>query len=603
MIEVAIVDDGHSEDWTSGLGINLQHSVKVRRNSSTEHQFQHALILSGLFSDHSGGSNMLKANWKARKSRSKTTRLDHPKSHEPCKKKSLEAAQMLQQKKSVQKKIIQYTRRSKKLKSGATNDKQHEIQVVQVFGDVASSFIPAQAAAAVLPDLTSLFVGSVEVQIINQTSSCGKNMEVVDGESSRFARNRSSSVIMQNEDGISTRTKENIQHIKDNCLNSEYSTTTQVSSEATEIPAAEDVNTLLVMGRKGAEAASISKVIVKENVFCGSIDSQMQHHEIREEESRKEFSEGIHAVANDKLSQEDPLFPQQVEEEEAVIPPLIEEEDWHGVVKEAPISDSAEGEEEEDYCSSKTSDIRECSSTFDEKFHPTTSSSSSVCRSDEKPPPLLDSSSATAVVNLTSERLPGTPGEEVNIGKRKRRKSNLEVIAEEGMLLSSSSSSFVKSPCEGLRPRSRKVLLMTPQEEEEEAEEVVMRVGAKKKRIKQTWEDEHRCNLEGCRMTFKTKQEVLLHQCNRCHHEECRKKFSSHKYAVLHQRVHDDDRPFKCPWKGCPMSFKWLWARTEHIRVHSGERPYKCKVDGCGLSFRFISDYSRHRRKTGHYVS
>lgn len=115
--------------------------------------------------------------------------------------------------------------------------------------------------------------------------------------------------------------------------------------------------------------------------------------------------------------------------------------------------------------------------------------------------------------------------------------------------------------------------------------------------------ESHRCDLEGCRMSFKTKAELILHKRNRCPHEGCGKRFSSHKYAMLHQRVHDDDRPLKCPWKGCSMSFKWAWARTEHIRVHTGERPYKCKVEGCGLSFRFVSDFSRHRRKTGHYVN
>ncbi|KAI4346317.1 hypothetical protein L6164_007227 [Bauhinia variegata] len=103
-------------------------------------------------------------------------------------------------------------------------------------------------------------------------------------------------------------------------------------------------------------------------------------------------------------------------------------------------------------------------------------------------------------------------------------------------------------------------------------------------------------------MSFTTKAELQLHKRNRCPHEGCRKKFSSHKYALIHQRVHEDERPFKCPWKGCSMSFKWAWARTEHIRVHTGEKPYQCKVEGCGLSFRFVSDYSRHRRKMGHYV-
>ncbi|KAJ4896871.1 Lysine-specific demethylase REF6 [Raphanus sativus] len=80
----------------------------------------------------------------------------------------------------------------------------------------------------------------------------------------------------------------------------------------------------------------------------------------------------------------------------------------------------------------------------------------------------------------------------------------------------------------------------------------------------------------------------------------CGKSFFSHKYLVQHRRVHSDDRPLKCPWKGCKMTFKWAWSRTEHIRVHTGERPYHCAEPGCGQTFRFVSDFSRHKKKTGH---
>ncbi|KMZ56127.1 hypothetical protein ZOSMA_99G00580 [Zostera marina] len=103
-------------------------------------------------------------------------------------------------------------------------------------------------------------------------------------------------------------------------------------------------------------------------------------------------------------------------------------------------------------------------------------------------------------------------------------------------------------------------------------------------------------------MRFVTKEELCLHKRNICTYEGCGKRFSKHRYVVRHQCVHIDDRPLKCSWKGCTMSFKWAWARTEHLRVHTGERPYKCKVSGCELTFRFVSDFSRHRRKTGHYV-
>ncbi|KAL1814610.1 hypothetical protein ACET3Z_017184 [Daucus carota] len=113
-------------------------------------------------------------------------------------------------------------------------------------------------------------------------------------------------------------------------------------------------------------------------------------------------------------------------------------------------------------------------------------------------------------------------------------------------------------------------------------------------------EAEYACEIDGCSMSFSSKQELMQHKRNICPVKGCGKKFFSHKYLVQHRRVHVDDRPLQCPWKGCKMTFKWAWARTEHIRVHTGVRPYICNEDGCGQTFRFVSDFSRHKRKTGH---
>lgn len=169
---------------------------------------------------------------------------------------------------------------------------------------------------------------------------------------------------------------------------------------------------------------------------------------------------------------------------------------------------------------------------------------------------------------------------------------------------------FIRSPCEGLRPRAKRD---DGPENQLDIEKEIERKTAVDRRVSkvsvppesnkgQHKKGHHRCNIESCKMSFKTKAELATHKRNRCHVEGCGKKFNSHKYAMLHQRVHDNDRPLKCTWEGCKMTFKWAWARTEHFRVHTGERPYKCKVEGCGLTFRFVSDFSRHRRKTNHYV-
>lgn len=172
---------------------------------------------------------------------------------------------------------------------------------------------------------------------------------------------------------------------------------------------------------------------------------------------------------------------------------------------------------------------------------------------------------------------------------------------------------FIRSPCERLRPRTGKIATTSNSggviSQNDEENPVAKRTrkppeasSVPRKDKKVNVKRPHKCDLDNCRMRFTTKAELQMHKRNLCPHEGCGKKFSSHKYALIHQRIHEDDRPLKCPWKGCSMSFKWAWARTEHLRVHTGEKPYQCKVEGCGLSFRFISDFSRHRRKTGHYV-
>ncbi|KAG0478364.1 hypothetical protein HPP92_013083 [Vanilla planifolia] len=113
-------------------------------------------------------------------------------------------------------------------------------------------------------------------------------------------------------------------------------------------------------------------------------------------------------------------------------------------------------------------------------------------------------------------------------------------------------------------------------------------------------EGDYTCDIEGCSMSFSTKHDLSLHKRDICPVKGCGKKLFSHKYMLQHRKVHMDDRPLECPWKGCNMRFKWSWARTEHMRVHTGDRPYICSEPECGQTFRFVSDFSRHKRKTGH---
>ncbi|KAJ1257354.1 hypothetical protein BS78_K085600 [Paspalum vaginatum] len=108
------------------------------------------------------------------------------------------------------------------------------------------------------------------------------------------------------------------------------------------------------------------------------------------------------------------------------------------------------------------------------------------------------------------------------------------------------------------------------------------------------------CDIEGCDMSFSTQQDLSLHKRDICPVKGCKKKFFCHKYLLQHRKVHLDERPLMCSFAGCKKTFKWPWARTEHMRVHTGVRPYACTEPGCTQTFRFVSDFSRHKRKTGH---
>ncbi|TKV98188.2 hypothetical protein SEVIR_9G542600v4 [Setaria viridis] len=169
-----------------------------------------------------------------------------------------------------------------------------------------------------------------------------------------------------------------------------------------------------------------------------------------------------------------------------------------------------------------------------------------------------------------------------------RRKHKRKKDSQSNTDSSQSLGNFIRSPCESLRPRTKPAVVET----------IEVSAGKKGKRAKVVL---FQCDIDLCDMTFETRAELNAHKRNICTDESCGKRFSSHKYLKRHQCVHSDKRPFKCPWDGCEMTFKWLWAQTEHVRVHTGERPYKCSAPSCGQTFRYVSDYSRHRKKFNHY--
>jgi uncharacterized Zn-finger protein len=63
-------------------------------------------------------------------------------------------------------------------------------------------------------------------------------------------------------------------------------------------------------------------------------------------------------------------------------------------------------------------------------------------------------------------------------------------------------------------------------------------------------------------------------------------------------RIHNGEKPFKCNFADCDMSFTTQGHLTDHRRRHSGERPYLCET--CGEKFMRSSTLKIHmRRHTG----
>uniref|UniRef100_A0A0D9VPK6 C2H2-type domain-containing protein n=1 Tax=Leersia perrieri TaxID=77586 RepID=A0A0D9VPK6_9ORYZ len=105
------------------------------------------------------------------------------------------------------------------------------------------------------------------------------------------------------------------------------------------------------------------------------------------------------------------------------------------------------------------------------------------------------------------------------------------------------------------------------------------------------------CDIDYCRMTFKTRAELSVHKKNTCTIKSCGRRFRSHNYLKRHESIHNDDMPYKCPWEGCSMAFKWSWDRGEHFQIHTGKKPYKCTTPGCSKIYKFVSDFTRHKRR------
>ncbi|PKU67351.1 lysine-specific demethylase REF6 isoform X1 [Dendrobium catenatum] len=606
LINISIDDEEHQEDgkdWTSKLGVNLRYYVKFRKHSaSTQEQLPSAL--SGMFSSSSTVSILSSLRWLRRKSRTpaKPQCIIAEKPHI-----SATATGGVQTLKVIDgdniKAIQVYQSRKKKTSDLAFKDHKHPVkelgscnQNVAVIGK--SEYV----AAPVIDNVENLFtvpISMMENPEISQNSiakssspsvgfQCfsglnGLNNTTIVSVPVIFQYNQlyyntptSNSSVLYNEEKNGGETSLDSDGGRSKKLE------LQDEMAIPELKSSEDKQLIVT----GSEANFHDSGNLSSEHLLLSSDEEAQHMQEKTQTTEEQNAEGS------------PRFSLLAENHSYVPQLLTVESEMH---IEASMAEELRSSNCSVHCEEELCSVIE---NEDEMQKIEASTGNNNCSPD--------------VFVARDERRASTLNIKSYVRRKNKRKWDAERQgAEEHMETENTQkkleiqdkeaaqqtcNGFIRSPCEGLRPRNGKLQSYVTEVKVADRRRGSNSMGRRKRAAAET-SDTFECDIEGCRMRFRTKAEIQLHKRNRCTYDECRKRFSNHKYAMRHQRVHNDERPFKCSWKGCKMSFKWEWARTEHLRLHTGERPYKCKVAGCGMSFRFVSDFSRHRRKTGHFVS
>lgn len=76
----------------------------------------------------------------------------------------------------------------------------------------------------------------------------------------------------------------------------------------------------------------------------------------------------------------------------------------------------------------------------------------------------------------------------------------------------------------------------------------------------------------------------------------CGSTFTRHFNLKGHLRSHNDERPYKCLYEGCPkavIGFARQHDCKRHMALHEGLRPFEC--EGCGKTFARLDALTRHR--------
>lgn len=97
-------------------------------------------------------------------------------------------------------------------------------------------------------------------------------------------------------------------------------------------------------------------------------------------------------------------------------------------------------------------------------------------------------------------------------------------------------------------------------------------------------------------MVSSTVQVSRLPSCTLTPVPGCNSTFTRHFNLKGHLRSHNDERPYKCEYEGCPKAIVGFARQHDckrHMLLHEGQRPFEC--EGCGKRFARLDALTRHR--------